>query len=287
MVGHKLWQRLQREFQTYATIRGGSSRLQALKISDAGRLICHVNTCDFDSVVNAVRTVRPDVVINCIGVVKQCAESQDPVTAIGVNALFPHRLARLAGAAGARFITLSTDCVFSGKRGAYSELDTPDATDLYGRSKLLGEVQGEGCLTLRTSVIGRQLENNYGLIEWFLSQEGKTIKGFTKAIFSGLTTHALAEIIAEIIENHGSLHGVWHMASEPISKYALLNLVRDAINLSVDIIPDDTFVCDRSLDGSRLHAKTGIAAPSWPVMIERLFKDPTPYEQFRKSYACG
>jgi dTDP-4-dehydrorhamnose reductase len=223
--------------------------------------------------------------INCIGIVKQAEAAKDPVTSIEINALFPHRLARLCQERGIRLIHISTDCVFSGRKGDYSENDLSDAEDLYGRTKFLGEVSGKGCLTLRTSMIGREIETSNGLIEWFLSQEGKTIDGYTGAIFSGFTTNALAEIITNIIYKQSELHGVWHVASAPISKFDLLLLVKQIYGLNIKIEPNQSVVCDRSLNADRFRKTTGFVPPTWHDMIEQMYRDPTPYSELRRPHA--
>ena len=184
-----------------------------------------------------------------------------------------------------RLIHISTDCVFSGRKGNYREGDVPDAEDLYGRTKLLGEVSDEGCLTIRTSMIGRELETSNGLIEWFLSQEDKTISGYKKSVFSGFTTNALAEIIAGIITKNPELHGVWHVASEPISKFELLSLVKQVYGLNIRIEPDETVVCDRSLNSERFRKVTGFVPPTWHDMIEQMYRDSTPYSKLRRHHA--
>ena len=160
--------------------------------------------------------------------------------------------------------------MFSGQKGNYIEKDNPDPVDLYGRSKLLGEVHGEHCLTLRTSIIGRELQTKYGLIEWFLSQKSKAVKGFSRAIYTGFTTQVLAEIIANVIEQHPDLSGLWHVSSDPISKYDLLHLVNQAFQLDITIERDEAFVCDRSLDSSRFRQATGYQPPTWSEMITQL-----------------
>ena len=284
MLGHKLWQTLAGRFDAYATFRRRPAVYARFEIFDLARAVENVSAQDFDSVVRAVAKVQPEVVINCVGVVKQDAAAKDPLTSIYINALFPHRLAEVCRAANARLIHLSTDCVFSGKRGSYAESDPSDAEDLYGKSKFLGEVAGEGCLTLRTSMIGRELAGSQGLLEWFLSQQGKSVRGFRQAIFSGFTTQALAEIIAWIIEEHTELQGVWHVAAEPISKFDLLTLIKDTAGLKIEIEPDDTFSCDRSLNAERFRQATGFVSPSWSDMISRLFQDTTPYSEIRRSH---
>jgi dTDP-4-dehydrorhamnose reductase len=285
MLGHKLWQLLSQRFDTYATFRRSPAAYARFGLFAPERSIGGVHAEEFDSIVRALGQVRPDVVINCIGIIKQSAEAKDPIRSITVNSLFPHRLGALCRAAGARLVHISTDCVFDGARGCYREGDVANATDLYGRTKHLGEVASEGCLTIRTSIIGRELEGAHGLVEWFLSQDGGTIRGFRNAIFSGLTTNALGGVIGELIEKHPTLDGLWQVASEPINKFDLLTLVKGAYDLDIEIVADDEFHCDRSLDGSRFTDATGLTIPAWPAMIAQMYNDPTPYAELRRSYA--
>jgi dTDP-4-dehydrorhamnose reductase len=285
MLGHKLWQTFNGRFDTYVTFHRDFNSYKPYRLFDKARSIDHVSAEDFDSVARAIAEFKPDVVVNCIGIVKQAEAAKDPLVSIEVNALFPHRLARLCQVRGMRLIHISTDCVFSGRKGDYKESDFSDAEDLYGRTKFLGEVSDEGCLTIRTSMIGRELETSNGLIEWFLSQEDKTISGYKKFVFSGFTTNALAEIIAGIITKNPELHGVWHVASEPISKFELLSLVKQVYGLNIRIEPDETVVCDRSLNADRFRKATGLLPPTWPQMIEEMYRDPTPYSELRRLYA--
>jgi len=280
MLGHKLWQVFSPRFDTYVTRRGGEGAPAALGI-DPARSVQNVSAETFETVIRAVANVRPDVVVNCVGIVKQAREASDPVSSILVNSLLPHRLGELCRAVDARLIHVSTDCVFSGRAGRYTESDIPDPEDLYGRSKLLGEVADGDSLTVRTSIIGRELRRSNGLLEWFLGQAGKTVRGFREAIFSGLSTAALAEILATVISDHRGLTGMRHVASEPISKFDLLQLLKDAYGLEVEIVPDDEVVSDRSLDGTRFEQETGLRAKTWPEMAAALAADETPYEQLR------
>jgi dTDP-4-dehydrorhamnose reductase len=282
MLGHKLWQTLAPRFDAYVTFRRAPEAYGRLGIFDPARALGGVCAEDFDSVTRAFDAIRPDVVVNAVGIVKQDATAKDPVASITVNALFPHLLARRCRAAGARLIHLSTDCVFSGRRGAYRESDAPDAEDLYGRSKLLGEVEDGDCLTIRTSMIGRELEGAQGLLEWFLGQDGGRVRGFRRAVFSGFTTAALAVMMSDLIASHPDLRGLYHVAAAPITKFDLLSLVKEELGLHVVIEPDETFVCDRSLDGTRFREATGFTPPSWPEMIAALRRDPTPYDDLRK-----
>lgn len=285
MLGHKLMQKLSQKFELFGSVRGSAKKYTEHPLLHNMRLLGDITVENFDSIYHAINDTRPAVVINCIGILKQNASAKNPMSSILVNAYFPHQLANICRNACIRLIHISTDCVFSGCRGNYVENDFPDAEDLYGRTKILGEIDQEGSLTLRTSIIGRELETTHGLIEWFLSQEGKTIKGYKRAIFSGFTTQAFAEIIEKIIIEHKDLQGILHVASEPISKFDLLSLVNQIYGLKIQIEPDNEVVCNRSLDASRFNRTTGFTPSSWSDMIEQMYKDPTPYSDLRRSYA--
>ena len=279
MLGHKLTQVLSRKFNVCGTVRSEAARARVARLGDGFRVMPGVGAEAFDTVKEAVREIQPDAVINAIGVVKQREEAQDPVASIAINALFPHRLASLCRAGGARLIHFSTDCVFTGRRGPYAEGDTADAEDLYGRTKLLGELNDPGCLTLRTSMIGRELGTRHGLLEWFLSQEGGKVRGYRKAVFSGLTTIALAEIIAALLTERPDLEGLWNVASKPMDKHRLLTLIKEVYDLEVRLEPDETVVCDRSLKGEPFWKALGRRPPSWEEMIQEMYQDPTPYSK--------
>lgn len=222
-----------------------------------------------DSLIRLFATSQPDVVVNCIGLVKQLAESDDPLMAVPLNTLLPHRLARLCAARGARLIHISTDCVFSGKKGMYLESDMPDAYDLYGKSKLLGEVDYPNAVTLRTSIIGRELEGSRSLVGWFLAQPGP-VKGFRRAVFSGLPTVELATVVRDLVLPRPQLTGLYHVAASPINKYELLRLLATTYGKTTRIDPSDGLVIDRSLDATRFNTVTGYAPPAWPELIHRM-----------------
>ncbi len=257
------------DWRVYGTVRSeGAKRWFQKQIAE--RLLAGVDVENQDNLIRLFAEARPDVVINCIGLVKQLAEADDPLQAVPINTLLPHRLARLCDLAGARLIHMSTDCVFSGEKGGYRESDVSDAKDLYGRSKYLGEVSYPHTVTLRTSIIGHELQSAHGLVGWFLSQQG-TCKGYTRAIFSGVPTVVLAEIIRDVVIPRADLHGVYHVAAQPISKYDLLNLVAKVYGKQIEIIPDDKLVLDRSLDAARFREATGYVAPEWEEMIKLMY----------------
>ena len=281
MLGHKLVQDLSRSFSTCGTLRSSPDTFSGHPAFGQATLIGGVDAYDISSVKKAIDSLQPDVVVNSIGIVKQLPEALDPVRSITINSLFPHQMPDICRKKEIRFIHYSTDCVFSGTKGNYREDDFPDADDLYGRSKLLGEVGGKGCLTLRTSLIGREIGSSHGLIEWFLAQEGKTVKGYDQAFFSGLTTNAHAGILAQIITGYPDIHGLFHLAAPRISKYALLDLVKTIYHYNITIEPDSKEKTDRSLDGSLFRSSTNIIIPSWSEMITEMYKDLTPYNSAR------
>ena len=281
MLGHKLWQLLGKQFDVVGTVRGSFEPYARYGIYDRDRLIGGIDAQDFDSVIRAVAEARPDTVINCIGIIKQLPSAHDPVLSISVNSLFPQRLGRLCQAAQARLMHISTDCVFNGRKGMYTEDDPSDAEDLYGRTKYLGEVSGSNCLTLRTSIIGRELATTSGLVEWFLSNDGGKVRGYTNAIYSGFTTNALSHVIADLIDSKSDLSGLYQVSSDPINKFELLRLLRKAYEVNLEIEPYADLAIDRSLDSTRFRELTGFAPPSWAEMITDMASDNTPYQEWR------
>lgn len=214
--------------------------------------------------------VRPDVAINCVGIIKQSKMAADPLTMLSLNALLPHRIAKLCNLTGTRLVHISTDCVFSGMKGLYAEEDLPDASDLYGRSKCLGEIDSPNSITLRTSIIGRELVGGQSLVEWLLAQEN-AVKGFTRAIFSGLPTVELARVIRDHVLPHPEMSGVYHVSAAPISKYDLLTLVARRYGKDIEIFPDDEVVIDRSLDSSRFRSAVGYVPEAWPELVNKMY----------------
>lgn len=274
MLGHKLLQRLAEGHETWGTVRGAPESGPEIPGFDRGRLAGGVQAGDLDAVRRTLGRLAPDAVLNCIGIVKQIDAAKDAVTSIAINALLPHQLAELCAQEGARLIHFSTDCVFSGRGGPYRDSDPPDPMDLYGRSKLLGEVDRPGCLTVRTSIVGRELRRGTGLFDWFFAQKGGRVRGYRHALYSGLTTRAMADVVRLVLESHPDLSGVWQVSGDPIDKFSLLELVNRVCGLGIQIEPDETFRCDRRLDSSRFREATGWSPPTWQSMIETMHADP-------------
>jgi dTDP-4-dehydrorhamnose reductase len=271
MLGHTAYRLFAGDprFQVFGSIRSETARRHLPEHSNA-TLVSEVDVDSVDSLLRAFAVSRPDVVINCVGIVKQLKSASDPLVAIPMNSILPHRLARIAAACGARLVHVSTDCVFTGGKGNYAENDMPDALDLYGRSKLMGEVDYPNAITLRTSIIGPEMVGaGTGLIGWFLNASGK-VKGFRRAVFSGFPTVALARIIRDQVLPHPDMHGVYHVSAEPIDKFTLLQLVQRAWDKNIDIAPDDTLVIDRSLNSDRFRAAVGFTPSAWPELIQEM-----------------
>ncbi len=276
MLGHILLRDLAEDFEVCGTVRPEASEFADHPFLGGRRLIGGVRAEDMSSVARALLEVKPQAAINCIGIVKQREEAKEFIPSLLVNALFPHRLSLLCRMSGTRLIHFSTDCIFSGakdSREAYTLNDACDPVDLYGHSKLLGEVDEEGCLTLRTSFIGPELRCRRGLLEWLLSQKGGRVSGYSRAIFSGFTTIAIAGILKKVLRDHPGLSGIWQVASRPVNKFDLLSHLVDALELDIAIEPDETVVCNRSLDGSEFNAATNYEPPSWNEMVKELAAD--------------
>lgn len=270
MLGHRLLRHFAPRHDTRVTLRQPLEAYRAFGLFDGANAYDAIDVRDVGKIQRALSDFRPEAVVNAAGVVKQRASADDGVLSIEVNSIFPHLLARMCRAGGARLVHISTDCVFSGGKGNYAETDRPDPVDTYGFSKLLGEVDSPGALTLRTSMIGTELSRKTGLLEWFLSQRGKMIKGYRKAIFSGFCTAELARIIERLLVAHPAAAGLYHVSSAAISKLDLLSALNRRLGLGVRIVPDDAVVCDRSLDSTRFRSEFGYRPPTWDTMLDEL-----------------
>ena len=270
MLGHQLYMQLRDHHDVRVTLRGDADSYARFNLFTPADCIAGIDVRDSRRLDEALADAAPEAVINAVGIVKQRFDAAEHIPSLEINALFPHKLLERCNAGGIRLVHLSTDCVFSGRDGNYTEESPPDATDLYGRTKLLGEV-GEGMgITLRSSIIGLELSRKSGLIEWFLAQRGR-IRGFRKAIYTGLTTMEMTRVIERLLMDFPGMNGLWHVASKPIDKYELLSTLSAKLGRDdIEIDPDDAFVCDRSLDGSKFAAATGYVAPSWDIMLTEL-----------------
>lgn len=269
MLGHQLFKHLSKDHEVKVTLRQDLSVYEKFNLFFPENTFAGIDVRLTDQLLYVFEEFQPQAIVNAVGIIKQRLTSRESIPSLEINSLFPHRLAILCNNIGARMIHLSTDCVFSGKRGNYREEDLSDAVDLYGKSKYLGELNEQHCITLRTSMIGRELYRKKSLLEWFLVQRG-SIKGFKKAIFSGFTTQELSRIIEMILNQNPTASGIYHVSSEPISKCDLLFLINKRLKLPIKIIPDESFVCDRSLDSTKFRQEFNYNPPSWEKMVEEL-----------------
>ena len=255
-------------WEVWGTLRSAAAK-RFFSGDQQDKLVSGVDVEKHDALVRMFARVKPDVVVNCIGLTKHHKEAEDPQLALPLNALLPHRMADLCAVAGARLIHVSTDCVFAGTKGNYGEADAPDAGDVYGKSKNLGEVDYPHAITLRTSTIGHELQSAYGLLEWFLTQQG-SCKGFNRAIFSGLPNTEFARVVRDVVIPRPDLHGLYHVGAEPIGKYELLKLIANVYGKQIDIVRDDEFSIDRSLNSARFGHATGYKPVGWPELIQAM-----------------
>jgi len=246
-------------------------RLDFFTDDQNNNLISGIDVLESDSLVRVLDQVRPEIVINCIGLIKQFSIANNPLIALPINSMFPHRLSKLCSLVNSRLIHISTDCVFNGRKGMYRENDISDAEDLYGKSKFIGELHDEShAVTIRTSIIGHELNSSASLVDWFLSQSGH-VKGYTKAIFSGLPTVELARVIMEYVIPNADLKGLYHVSVDPIDKYSLLNQIAKVYSKDIEIIPDENVQIDRSLESSKFKQATGYVVPSWEELITKMY----------------
>jgi dTDP-4-dehydrorhamnose reductase len=282
MLGHKMFQVLHREYSgTLGTVRSDAQRelLRQVGLPCGSEVLSGVDVMDLAALERLLGGLRPDVIVNCVGIIKQRSEAACAIPSIAINSLLPHKLAEMAGCWGGRVIHFSTDCVFSGRKGNYAEDDLSDAEDLYGKTKFLGEVAAPNALTIRTSIIGRELEEHRSLLDWFPSNNHGRVRGFSRVMFSGVSTNYLAEFVARAIREHPDLSGLYQLASQPVSKHDLLGILRSAYGFDIEILPDESEISDRSLDPGKLARAISFNRPAWTDLAAQLAADPTLYEE--------
>lgn len=281
LIGHKLFEKLSLRFETYGTLRLKVEEYDNDFFKDYDNFVDQIDVHNFNNLIKNLNRINPDVILNCVGITKRKNEINLPLESIYVNSIFPHKLLSWAISNKKRLIHFSTDCVFNGKEGNYSELSLTNSEDNYGRTKALGEVNSKNGLTIRSSFIGRELFTNSELLEWFLSEKKESIKGFKNALYSGVSTNFLAKTVGDIIEFFPELHGLRQLSvKNPISKYDLLMIAKDKFNKSVDIIVDKKFKIDASLNGDLLRKEISYGNPNWNDMMEELSAD----NKYYKSY---
>jgi dTDP-4-dehydrorhamnose reductase len=270
MLGHQLFKSLSSRHDVRVTLRQRLSAYKDFNLFSAENAYEGIEVGSVDRLIDVLGEFQPEAVVNAVGIVKQRSTAKESIPSLEINSLFPHRLAGLCRAMGIRMVHMSTDCVFSGRRGSYQETDGSDAEDLYGRTKYLGEVYDSHCVTLRTSMIGRELSRKQGLLEWFLSQRGGSVQGFKNALFSGFTTLELSRIIEKILMEYPEKGGLYHVSSDPISKFDLLTLIKRKMGLRIEIIPTEEPRLDRSLDSTRFRKNLNYTPRTWEEMIGEL-----------------
>ena len=268
LIGNRLVRTLDEVADVFATTRKDDSDGFPKKLLKRNKWITKFEASDFKLVEKKIRESKPDVLINCVGDTKRGLFPKDLSSQMQINSLLPHFLNSLAIDLGVRLVHLSTDCVFSGGKGNYSETFVPDAIDVYGRFKADGEFCNPFNLTLRTSFVGREINSFTNLFEWARRNQNRKIQGFKNVVYSGFTTLAFSTIVKEIIFEKQNLTGLWNVASKPISKLDLLVMLNDSLKYNLDIESNDEVVLNRSLNSEEFKKSTQICIPSWAKMIE-------------------
>ncbi len=268
MLGHAMIRILSenKNFEVYGSIRSKKVKKFFSKNISNNLVECKDLT-NYNNLLDIFNKVKPNILINCISVSKEVLIKSDPLMMVSIYSLLPHQLAKICGLNNARLIHISTDGIFSGLKGRYVESDKLDVQDLYGVAKFIGEVNNESSITIRTSIIGHELEKKNGLLEWFLAQK-KSCKCFDRAIFSGFPTIVLAQIVRDVIIPRSDLSGIYHVASNPISKCKLLRLIAKIYGKKIKIIPDKKKIMDRSLNSKYFKNNTGYISPDWPSLVK-------------------
>lgn len=271
LIGHKLFQELSSGFDVFGILHKTKEHYGNNPLFAGKNIIENIDVSEFEILKGVLYAINPDVVLNCVGITKRKINTDSPLQAISINSVFPHKLANWAAKNNKRVIHFSTDCVFDGKTGNYTEESLTNAEDIYGRTKALGEINYNHTLTIRSSFIGRELFDKTELLEWFLAQDGKIIKGFTNTYYSGVSTIFMTKVVKELILNFPTIRGLYQLAPEnPISKFELLSIAKEAFNVNIDIIPDNSHFHRPTLDASKLRHEMRLKVPSWKEMMEEL-----------------
>jgi dTDP-4-dehydrorhamnose reductase len=284
LIGNRLVRTLSEDFDVFGTTRQLKfSNQKFYQLLKKENWLINTDPKKMFEIEAKIKKLKPNVIVNCLGITKQKAEAFDLQECVTVNALFPHQLSTICRELDIRLIHLSTDCVFSGQKGNYTEDDIPDPIDTYGRTKVLGDLLNTQDLTIRTSFVGREISSFMNLFEWAIRNKNKKIQAYPNAIYSGLTTLTLSQIIKTIIVEHPTLFGLWHISSEPVSKYELLSNLNKELALKIDIQKDESFICDRSLNSDSFRKKTLIKIPNWSEMIKEFIDDQSWYDKLVNS----
>lgn len=281
MLGHKVYEVLRAEYpDTFAVFRKCPAHYSRLPLFDHQHMRGAFDARQFSKFDGYLRSLQPDLVINCIGLTTRKLGEQRESDILVVNSVLPHKLKEWCEANGASLIHFSTDCVFSGKSGPYSQSDLRDAKDLYGQSKALGEVEGVKCLTIRSSIIGLEIEGKTELLEWFLSQKGREVRGFSRVMYSGVTTLTMAQTVLKLLQANTPLSGIQQLASQPISKFDLLSLANEIFGNRCSIRSVETPESNKVLIPSDYFNKNDVHTPSWRQQLQAVADEVVKYERW-------
>lgn len=269
MIGHKMAQ----TFAKYPIDLGLNSRYNSKFIR---KIFPKASIFEYDlnkkKIEQLLNYYNPEFIINAVGITIRRGACGDQKTNY-INAILPREIDTWCMSNNKKQIHFSTDCVFSGKKGNYSDFDLTDADDSYGKTKGLGEINSDNTLTIRSSMIGRELFNNTELLEWVVKHKNQKINGFDNAVYSGVTTLWMSKTVYKIIKNLPKLSGIWNVSSRPISKYELIKKINDQFMLNIDIVRDSSFYSNKSLNSNRFFSETNFEIPNWDDMLSELYRD--------------
>lgn len=285
MIGHKIYQIISKNHQdTWVTLRNSLNSYSYSEIYNSTKVVDNIDLVNFKLLLNQLNLINPDVIINACGITIRRGIDALKSNSIILNSALPHFLNEWVVANNKRLIHFSTDCVFTGAKGDYLDNDNKDAYDLYGSTKSMGEViDSKYAITLRGSMIGSELENKTELFEWFLKQKNKTIKGFNKVIYSGITTTKMAEIVIKLIDQHPNLSGIYNISSKPILKFDLLKLWNDFFDINANIEIDNSYISNKNLISDNFYRKISVEQPNWVELSSQLKIDNLLYNNLYNS----
>jgi len=279
MLGHKLYQTLSKTYDDVIPVfRKNKEHYHKFNLYKPEKMIGNTDVTDQSKLLAVLNSVKPDIICNCIGKTTRKINSEDSQSVIYLNSFLPHFISKWSSENNSYFIHFSTDCVFSGKNGPYKPNDFRDSRDLYGLSKILGETNSKYGLTIRTSIVGREIENQTEFFEWIFSSKNKSVSGYKNVFYSGVTTNYLSEVVAQLITKDSKSHGLLQVASPPISKLNLIKKVNSLFGLGMKINTDASKVSNKILSPVKFTITSGIKTQTWDEMLNTLKKENSYYE---------
>jgi len=268
MLGSKLFKEfLKKNYK----IKGSTRVIPKHFLNYKNYIDSNLDIFDIQKLKEKINKFKPNLIINCVGIIKQKISKTNEKNIFYINSIFPHELYKISNIIKARLIHFSTDCVFDGKKGNYDDKNETNANDIYGFSKALGELSYDNSITLRTSIIGHELSSKKSLLDWFLHLNKKNCYGYTKAYFSGLPTIEIFNFIQKFLLKKKKISGIYNLSSSRISKYNLLKKISKVYSKNINIIKNNKLKIDRSLNSKKLKKLVDYKCPPWNILIKNMY----------------